>query len=263
MNGPEMITAREVGEDTYRLGAWLPLPGFGVLPVNAYLIDAKQPVLVDTGLAALAEPFMAQLHELIDPARLRWIWVTHADPDHLGNLSRVLEAAPDARIITTYLGMGKMGMHGLPVERMTLLNPGQKLAIGDRSLRAVTLPTFDAPETTGIWEQATGTLFSADCFGALMHAPADSADAIAPAELKAGCVAWATVDAPWLHGMDPEKFRASLEAIRQLHVKTVLSAHLPHATGMTDQLLDYLGEAPVAERFVGPDHETLMQMMAA
>lgn len=39
-------------------------------------------------------------------------------------------------MITTFLGMGKMGLHGLPVERVHLLNPGQRLAVGDRELVA-------------------------------------------------------------------------------------------------------------------------------
>jgi glyoxylase-like metal-dependent hydrolase (beta-lactamase superfamily II) len=263
MNGPEMMVSREVAKDTYVLGAYLPIPGFGILPVNAYLIDAAQPVLVDTGLAALGEAFMQELNRLIDPARLRWIWITHADPDHLGNLQSVLAAAPDARVVTTYLGMGKMGMHGLPAGRMYLLNPGQELNVSDRALRAVTLPTFDAPETTGIFDPLTESLFSADCFGALMQAPAETASDIQAGELKQGCIAWATIDAPWLHSMDPEKFGQSLEGIRQLKAKTVLSAHLPPAYGICEQLLGYLAEAPTADRFEGPDQVALMQMMAA
>lgn len=263
MNGPTMQAARQVAPDTTQLGAWLPVPGFGVLPVNAYLIKSRQPVLIDTGLAGLGEAFMQSLEQAIDPPDLRWIWITHADPDHLGNLQAVLATAPEARVVTTYLGMGKMGMLGLPPERMLLLNPGQKLELGDRSLLAVTPPTFDAPETCGVFDPHSRSLFSADCFGALMQAPAETAGAISTNDLYEGCLGWASVDAPWLQMIDTEKFARKLAMIRKLDADTVLSAHLPPAYDMVDLLLDYLAHAPLAPPFVGPDQATLEQMLAA
>lgn len=263
MNGPTMFETRTVARDTESFGAYLPIPGFGVLPVNAFLIRSAQPVLIDTALAALGDQFLGNLRNAIDPERLRWIWITHADPDHIGNLQAVLAAAPNARVVTTYVGMAKMGLHGLPLERMYLLNPGQQLDVGDRMLTAISPPTFDAPETCGVFDTKTDTLFSADSFGALMQEPAETAADISPAGLKAGCIAWATVDAPWLHAIHPGRFGQILDDIRRLDAKTVLSTHLPPAHGMTGQLLDYLSEAPRADRFVGPDQAALQRLMAA
>lgn len=261
MNTPFMVPARTVADGTLCLGAWLPVPGFGILPVNAFVIRGPEPTLVDTGLAALREPFMAALREAIDPVDLRWIWITHADPDHLGNLEAVLAEAPHARVVTTYLGMGKMGLHGLPVERAWLLNPGQRLEIGDRELVAVVPPTFDAPETTGLFDTRSRAYFSADSFGALMHEPADTADAIGPAALRDGMVTWATVDAPWLDLVDPRRHDQRLEQVRRLDPALVLSGHLPPAAGMTDTLLQQLAAARTAPPFEGPDHHALERLM--
>lgn len=263
MNGPTMFETQAATRDTQLLGAYMPVPGFGVLPVNAFVIKSAQPVLVDTGLAALGDQFMEKLHAAIDPKDLRWIWITHADPDHIGSLAAVLEAAPQARVVTTYLGMGKMGMHGLPLERMYLLNPGQQLDVGDRRLTAFAPPTFDAPETCGLLDTKNSVLFSADCFGALMDKPVETAAEIDAQDLKNGCIGWATVDAPWLHAVNPGKYQQALHAIRDLNVQTVLSSHLPPAHRMTDQLLDCLKDAPSAPRFVGPDQADLERMMAA
>jgi len=263
MNGPVMHPAQRITRDISVLSATLPIPGFGVLPVNSYVINSSQPVLVDTGLAALEQRFLAELGKIIDPVDLRWIWITHADADHLGNLAAVLAAAPQARVVTTYLGMGKMGMLGLPLERMYLLNPGQALDVGDRSLTAVAPPVFDAPETCGLFDPAAQALFSADCFGALLEQAGETAAEIHPDALETGCISWATVDAPWLHGIDPAKFREALGQLRRLNAKSILSAHLPPAHGMTDRLLDYLALAPQATRFVGPDQAMLERLMVA
>lgn len=261
MNNPTMFETRRVAPDTDVLCAYMPVPGYGILPVNAYVIHGPQPVLVDTGLAALREPFLAALSGVIDPAALRWIWITHMDADHVGNLQAVLDRAPEARVVTTYLGMGKMGLLGLPVERAWLLNPGQYLDTGRGRLKAVVPPIFDAPETTGLYDTRSRALFSADCFGALMAEPAEIASAMTPATLRDGMVTWATVDAPWLSLVDGGRLESVLDGVRRLEPEVILGSHLPPARGITGALLDNLDTARTAPRFEGPDQAALENAM--
>jgi len=259
----ERFEAARVTEDTDRLTAYAPLPGLGLLPVNAFLIHATEPVLVDTGLAAQRGSFMQALSGVIDPADLRWIWVTHMDADHIGNLQAVLDAAPDARLVTTYLGMGKAGLLGLPLERCYLLNPGQSLRVGDRELLAVKPPVFDAPETTGLLDRRTGTLFSSDSFGALLQETAEDAGEIASPTLREGMQLWASVDAPWLQVIHEAKFQASIDALANLKPARLLSSHLPPASGrLLEALVSNLKDATAQPAFVGPDQAQLDVMMA-
>ncbi|XKE47026.1 MBL fold metallo-hydrolase [Halomonas organivorans] len=261
MQVPTMAPPRWVAADTQVLTAWLPVPGFGVLPVNAYLIHGVEPTLVDTGLAALREPFLQALGELIDPVALRWIWLTHLDPDHVGNLEAVLAVAPHARVVTNYLGMGKMGLLQLPVDRVFLLNPGQRLDLGDRALLSVAPPVFDAPETAGLFDTRSRALFSADCFGALMQAPADEVADVPPTALAEGMRTWATVDAPWLNMVQPRRHDAALQALRGFEPAIVLGSHLPPARGCLDTLCGHLASAREATPFVGPDQAGLERLM--
>jgi len=265
MDVPVMLEPRPVAADTVSLTSYLPVPGFGILPVNAFVVHGAQPMLVDTGLAALREPFLETLRSTIDPEDLRWIWLTHTDPDHFGNLAAVLDLAPHARVITTYLGMGKMGLNGLalPPERAYLLNPGQSLDLGDRVVTAIRPPSYDAPETTGFYDAASGALFSADAFGALMHAPADELAAIAPGDLREGMLTWATVDAPWLNLTDADRYARSLDLARQVDPAVILSGHLPPAAGRDrETLFGILTEAREAPIFSGPDQQMVEAMMA-
>lgn len=263
MNEPRMHAPIDAGNGVHVLPAYLPVPGFGVLPVNASVLDGPEPVLVDTGLAGLRHDFLNALCSLIDPAALRWIWLTHMDLDHVGNLGALLDLAPSARVVTTYLGMGKLGLLGLPQNRAYLLNPGQELALADRTLSCLRPPSFDAPETTALFDRASGTYFSADCFGALMAEPAESAAAIPPEALAEGLTTWATVDSPWLHWMDPEPFRQRLQALRRLAPARIVSSHLPPAEGMDETLFRSLDAARGTREFVGPDQSELEALMAA
>lgn len=262
MNGPMMVQPREITRDTYALVSYMPLPGLGVLPINSFFIRAQRPVLIDTGIAGLRQDFLHNLQTLIDPRELSWIWLTHTDADHVGNLSAVLELAPHARVVTTFLGMGKLGLLGLPLDRVFLLNPGQSLDAGDRQLIALRPPCFDAPETTAALDTRHRTLFSSDCFGALLEEPAETAADLSAAALREGMTTWATIDAPWLRMLDSSAFHTAIDEIRRLQPEMILSSHLPAAEALHERLYQNLFDARTASAFVGPDQSALLQMMS-
>lgn len=254
---------RRLGAETFALQSLAELPGLGLLPVNAYLIRARQPLLVDTGMAMARDDLITALREEIDLAELRWIWITHADADHIGNLQAILELAPQARVVTNYLGLGKLGLHGIAPERGWLVNPGQELDLGDRRLTAFRPPVYDAPETMGAWDSHSGFAFTSDCFGALLERPAEEAAAIAPEALAAGMSLWARIDAPWLAQADGARWTSTQHPLRRLAPRLMLSTHLPPAAGLDDALYRALDAARSAEPFVGPDQAAFAAAMAA
>jgi flavorubredoxin len=250
------------------LSTYFPIPGFGDLPINAFVLKGREPLLVDTGAPLdgrggdATSSFTAALREVIDPADLRWIWLTHADMDHVACVHQILEEAPKARVITTFLTLGRMSVfRPLPIDRVYLLNPGQSLDIGDRVLTSVRPPTFDAADTAGLYDGESRAFFSSDCFGALVSAPAQAAADIPPAALREGHLLWATIDAPWLHSVDSTAFAASLDQVRRMGPELVLSSHLPPARHMTEELLAVLAAVPAATPFVGPDQKALEAML--
>ncbi len=251
------------------LSTYFPIPGFGHLAINAFVLKAREPLLVDTGApldgegADATSRFMTALRQAIDPADLKWIWLTHADMDHVACVHQILEEAPKARVITTFLTVGRMSLfRPLPMDRVHLLNPGQSIDIGDRALTSVRPPSFDAADTAGVYDSKSEAFFSADCFGALLSGPARAAGDIPPSELREGQLLWATIDAPWLHSVDSTTFAASLDQVRQMNPELILSGHLPPARGITEQLVGVLAAAPTATPFVGPDQDALEEMLA-
>ncbi len=263
MDALTVMEPRLVAEDTHMLSAHIPVPGLGLLPANAYLVCGEQPVLVDTGILSLGERFFDQIAELVDPADLRWIWLTHLDPDHMGCLAQLIDEAPGARIVTTFLGMGKLNLiRPVPPERFYLMNPGQTFDAGDRGLLAVQPPTFDAPESLAVFDRKTRALFSSDAFGGLVAEPHESAAAIAPAELREGIIRWTAVDVPWLARIAGDDLEASLGQIVGLAPEVVLSSHLPPAEDMVQSLADAVAAARLTQPFVGPDQSALQQMLA-
>jgi hypothetical protein len=254
--------------DVSVLADQLEIPGLGHLPVNAFVLHATEPVVIDTGLGLPDRDFLTELSRVIDPADVRWIWLTHPDRDHTGGLFNLLAAAPKARVITTFLGAGILSTERpLPVDRVYLLNAGQTISVGDRQLRGFRPPLYDSPATTGFQDLSSGVVFSSDCFGSPMPTVElavshDLRDVPAP-ELAAGQLLWATVDSPWVLGVDRRRFRATIDPLRAMAAPVVLSSHLPPAFEQTDRLCDTLLLAPEADPFIGPDQRALEEMLAA
>jgi len=260
-----MVTSYEATPEIEVLASAFPIPGFGFIPVNAFVLKGPEPILVDTGIVVESAEFMAALRSTIDPAELRWIWLTHTDSDHIGSLHLLLDENPRLRVITTFLGVGIMSLSApLPMDRVNFLNPGESITVGDRTLTAVKPPTFDNPSTTGFYDARSGAFFSADCFGALLQSVPQSAAELSEQDLREGQVFWTTVDSPWLHAVDRDVFARTLQSVRAAAPKVILSSHLPPAPGgMTAQMLATIAAVPDEAPFVGPDQAALEQMLAA
>ena len=258
-----MVTTYQAAPGIDVLTSNVAIPGLGLIPVNAFVLHGSEPVLVDTGTVIERDDFMAALRSVIDPADLKWIWLTHTDFDHIGNLARLLAEHPQIRVITTFLGVGIMGLSDpLPMDRVYLVNPEQTITVGDRTLTAIKPPIFDNPSTTGFHDDKSGAFFSSDCFGAVLQAVPNNAADISDDDLREGQVFWATVDSPWLHKVDRAAFAKELDAIAGMEATMILSSHLPVASAdMTARMLASLADAPTAPRFVGPDQVALEQML--
>ena len=255
------------GPDTHVIPTYWPVPNAGVIPMNAFVVRASEPVLVDTGTGALSEPFLDALSSIVRPSDLRWIWITHEDLDHTGSLRRLLELAPRATVLTTFMAIGRLSPAGpFPLDRVRLVNPGDTVNVGDRNLCALRPPLFDSPATVGLLDDHTGALFSSDCFGAPLPdhamAAATNADELPADVLAAAQVAWATIDSSWVTTADPAKLGHALDQLRGLDPSRVLSSHLPPIRDGLDRSVGALRTAPHADPVPGLTQAELEAFLA-
>lgn len=259
-----MERAREIAPSLSVLPSLFPVPVLGTVPVNAYLVRGEQPYLVDTGILAEGEAFLSELERLIDPSELEWIFLTHDDADHIGALHALLERAPRAKLVTNFLGLGKLGLFR-PVmpQRVRLLNPGERLDLGDRTITAARPPVFDAPETTVFHDSRLDALFCADCFGCALEEVPPSANDLPDQTLLEAQLLWATLDSPWIHAVDRSRFHFSVAEVARNDPAWILSAHLPPAHQMTGQLCRNLWQAPEHVQFIGPSQDAFETLLTA
>ena len=54
--------------------------------INSMVILGKEPVIVDTGTPANRKQWLDDVFSLVEPEDVRWIFLSHDDVDHTGNL---------------------------------------------------------------------------------------------------------------------------------------------------------------------------------
>jgi flavorubredoxin len=259
-----MENPHQFAQDSFALASALPVPGAGVLPVNAYFIRGKEPALIDTQMPIERKGFLDALQRLIDPRDIRWIFITHDDRDHTGNIMQMLELAPHARVVTNFVSVGRMTEEWqLPLQRLFLINPGQHIDIGDRRIAVIRPPLFDSPSTLGLFDTKTATLFSADSFGAFIPSHASNAADMPLGALTEGMQVFNRVNHPWVSMVDQAKFDEALAIVQRLEPKVIASSHGPAAPGMTAHYLKTLAALPSMEPWTAPDQAALEAMMAA
>jgi glyoxylase-like metal-dependent hydrolase (beta-lactamase superfamily II) len=255
----------QAGPDVHVLPTSLALPGVGVLPVNAFVLLAQEPVLVDTGIGFDRQDFVDALSSIVDPAALRWVWLTHDDADHTGSIERVFELAPHARLVCNAFSALRMATWWrVPLDRVYAVREGDQLHVGDRTLRAIQPPLYDSPLSTGLIDESTGSMFSVDAFGAILPEPTRSAADVPPDALAGGMLGWALSDSPWTHLVDRQKYAEVLAEVRRLQPSRIFSSHLPAADGSSlDHFLQLLATVPDAEPFIPPDAKDFAYLLAA
>ena len=77
--------------------------------VNSMVIRAAEPVVVDTGVAENQDQYLADVFSPVDPEDIRWVFISHDDVDHTGNLNALMAAAPNATVVVNWFIQERMG----------------------------------------------------------------------------------------------------------------------------------------------------------
>jgi flavorubredoxin len=169
-------TAKKLVEGVYYVGvedwdrrifdALIPLPNG--TSYNAYLIVGKDKVaLVDTVQKNFSDELLEKIGSVVDPSKIDYVVMNHAEPDHAGSIPRVLEVAKNAKLVVTKIGvdMAKI-FHNVPDERMMSVKEGDTLSLGDKTLRFIDAPWLHWPETMFTYCVEDKILLPCDFFGA-------------------------------------------------------------------------------------------------
>ncbi len=235
--------------------------------MNSLVIRGREPVIVDTGSPTDRDGWRANVSSVVDLDGVRWIFLSHDDRDHSGNLLAALEACPNATLLTTWFSVGRMFEEwATPLDRCRFVNDGNVLDIGDRRVVAIRPPVFDNPTSRALFDEKTGVLWSVDTFASPVATPmADAADHEGEV-FREGQLLGSRLVAAWHPWLDEAKYCAHVQKVQDLPIEVIAGCHTPAIRGqMIDVAFDYLRQLPAIEpwtEFTQAYLESWMEAMA-
>jgi flavorubredoxin len=196
--------------------------------LHSLVIRGAEPVIVDTGTPANRRQWMTDVFSLVDPGDVRWIFLSHDDVDHAGNLQPVLEACPNATLVLTwFLTERHACAFDFPTDRCRWVNDGDSWRAGDRTLTAILPPLFDSPVTRGLYDDRTGVYWAADAFATPVPGPVHDVSDLDPGAWRSGMEMFNCWNSPWHKLLDPAKFERHVHRVQGLDIEVVASCHSP------------------------------------
>jgi flavorubredoxin len=134
---------------------------------NAYLIvGSKKTALIDTVNPGFEQELMGKISEHFDPAKIDYVIMNHAEPDHAHALVDVLKVAKDAKLVTGAKGKEAAMMYfDVDPARIIVVDETTKIDLGGKTLGFVDAPWLHWPETIFTYLEEDKILFPCDFFG--------------------------------------------------------------------------------------------------
>jgi hypothetical protein len=234
--------------------------------LNSMVIRGAEPIIVDAGTPANRRQWMEDVFALVEPDDVRWIYLSHDDVDHTGNLDEALAACPNATVVCNWAMVERhTNCFDFPLERCRWVLHGESFDAGDRTLQAIRPPVFDSPTTRGLYDPTTKVYWAVDTFATPLP---DAAMGIADLDeefWRFGMTLFALgAVSPWLSMTDPAKYGRHVDLTQQLEVTTIACCHSPVIEGpYIDKAFELVRSLPTVVPPDLPNQSVLDEIIAA
>jgi flavorubredoxin len=261
------VPPTQIAKDTWVIHQVQPALGEPLFVyLNSLVILGEQPTIVDTGTPANREQWLRDAFSLVEPEDVRWVFLSHDDVDHSGNLDEVMSACPNATLVCNWAMVERhTNCFAFPLERCRWIVDGESLDIGDRTLHALRPPVYDSPTTRGLYDPTTRVFWAVDTFATPLPDPKMAIADLDPDFWSFGLMLFALgAVSPWLTMVDQAKYGSFVDRVQGLDIATVAACHTPVIEGpFIDKAFGRIRELPTLELPALPDQSVLDQIVAA
>lgn len=240
--------------------------------INSALIDGSEPMIIDTGSLRNRRAWLEDVFHLVNPKSVKWVFISHEDADHTGNLDEVMEACPNATLVCNWAMTERhTNAFDFPLERCHWMDDGASFEVGGHQMTVLRPPLYDSPTTRGLFDHTTGVYWAVDTFATPL--PGGEGVESLPTDVSplddefwtGGMSMFAhNALAPWLRLVDPDRFGAEVDRLAALGISSIISAHSPTIAG--EQVASAMAKTralPTAECPPAPDQAVLELIVAA
>ncbi len=133
---------------------------------NSYFIDAHKKTIVETAKEKFSDEYLEKVRAVTNPEDIEFIVLNHTEPDHSGSLARLLEIAPNAKVVASGQAIKYLQeIHEKKFEYI-IVKDGDELDLGNKTLKFIGAPNLHWPDSIYTYLQEEKVLFTCDSFGA-------------------------------------------------------------------------------------------------
>lgn len=217
---PNVHSIRAIDWDRTLFDELIPLPEGTTY--NAYLIEgSEKTALLDTVDPTKTDVLVNSLAASgID--KIDYIVSHHAEQDHSGSIPAILARYPDARVVTNAKCKAMLvDLLRIEPERFIVVEDGQTLSLGDKTLQFLDVPWVHWPETMATYLQEDKILFPCDFFGSHLATSSLYVDD-EPLAYESAKRYYAEIMMPFRTAI-----KKNLEKVGRLEIETIAPSHGP------------------------------------
>ena len=134
---------------------------------NAYLIVGRdKTALVDTVNPGFEQELVDKIAMHVDPTKIDYVVMNHAEPDHAHAAKHILEIAKNAKLVAgAKCKEAAMMYFDIDPARILVVDENSKIDLGGKTLKFVDAPWLHWPETIFTYLEEDRILFPCDFFG--------------------------------------------------------------------------------------------------
>ena len=132
---------------------------------NSYLIMDEKVAIVDTVWGPFQDQFIENVRDVIEPAKIDYVVVNHAEPDHSGSLPALMRHCPNATVVVSKRGHESVEGHYHQPWNFKPVKTGDTINIGSSDLVFLEAPMLHWPDSMFTYVTGRNLLLPNDAFG--------------------------------------------------------------------------------------------------
>ena len=133
---------------------------------NSYFIDADKKTIVETSKEKFWDVYLNKIKNVCKPEDIEYIIVNHTEPDHSGNIAKLLNVAKNAKVVASGTAIRYLtDLIGYDFPHI-IVKDGEQLDLGNKTLSFISAPNLHWPDSMFTYLHEDKLLFTCDAFGA-------------------------------------------------------------------------------------------------
>lgn len=134
---------------------------------NSYLVDGGEEVaLIDSAKEEYFDEYLKKLKKITSLKKIKYIIVNHTEPDHSGEIGKLIDKIPNVVIVGTPSAIGFLKDITNRSFEYIEVKEDFKLKVGDKELEFIIAPNLHWPDSMFTYLKSEEIMFTCDVFGA-------------------------------------------------------------------------------------------------